>query len=155
VTQERCPLSVMSQVGCRRCTREAGHEGECEFKPKSVAPQGEATPTPEPPGSDDAEKAMVYADFKRMCANLREVCIKYKLGLGGENLDEVVIAELDRLRGERERGTPDALLRSIVDGLFAVENEVSCPICRPSPDNRHEEACPVLAAERFLSGGSR
>ena len=42
---------------------------------------------------------MVYADFKRMCANLRNVAIKYELGLGGENLDEVVIAELERLKG--------------------------------------------------------
>jgi hypothetical protein len=36
--------------------------------------------------------------YKTMCGRLQECVQKHKLGLGGEQVDEVVIAELDRLR---------------------------------------------------------
>lgn len=43
------------------------------------------------------------------------------------------------------------MLESIVQAFMACEDMVPCPICRPSPDDRHEAACPILAAERMLA----
>lgn len=43
------------------------------------------------------------------------------------------------------------MLESIVQAHMVSEDESSCQICRPSYDHRHEEACPILAAERMLA----
>lgn len=132
MTQERCPLSLMSQVGCRRCTREAGHEGECEFKPKPVASQGEATPMPELPHEgktpDTPESLALWVWDKFVGCPITEPYdamyllllerlkfihrATFTAGLH-ECLRQVKESEEGRkrvaeARGERERGTPDA-----------------------------------------------
>lgn len=43
------------------------------------------------------------AELKRMCSTLRECCVKYNLGLGGEFLDELMVKENERLRAELEQ----------------------------------------------------
>lgn len=38
--------------------------------------------------------------YGQMCGRLHECCQKYKLGLGGEHVDELVVAEVERLRAD-------------------------------------------------------
>jgi hypothetical protein len=51
-----------------------------------------------PKGQVLAIAAVLVSRYKTMCGRLQECVQKHKLGLGGEQVDEVVIAELDRLR---------------------------------------------------------
>jgi hypothetical protein len=44
--------------------------------------------------------------YKTMCGRLQECVQKHKLGLGGEQVDELVVAEVDRLRGPAVPGGP-------------------------------------------------
>lgn len=52
----------------------------------------------------------------------------------------------DKLNGVRK------MLLSIVSGAETTEAfGEACSICRPSPEHRHEEGCPILAAERYFT----
>lgn len=42
---------------------------------------------------------MLRGNHVEMCASLQECVQRHKLGLGGERVDQVVIAELDRMKG--------------------------------------------------------
>lgn len=39
-------------------------------------------------------------EYGRVCGMLQETCQKYKLGLGGEDVAELVVAEVERLKEE-------------------------------------------------------
>jgi hypothetical protein len=60
--------------------------------------------TLEIPQSDWSESAVIEQGqelvrrYKEMCSRLREVVEQYGLGLGGEHVDELVIAEIHRLK---------------------------------------------------------
>jgi hypothetical protein len=65
----RCPHSVMSQVGCRRCTLDAGHGEECRFNPVPITAKTEPLKTWEELGQELDE---LTARFEQLCQ--RDVC---------------------------------------------------------------------------------
>jgi hypothetical protein len=53
------------------------------------------------PCSNPAEYLAIYIREQRaMCARMQECVQTFKLGLGGENVADLLIAEVKRLRGE-------------------------------------------------------
>jgi len=112
-------------------------------------------------GDASAERlsAMVDSDFRRMCENLRTCTEKYKLGLGGEHLDELVIAAL--AESESQRQLLEQALRDLLkldDACYYLGyDDLKTEFCRdcdyqqyPNKQPQHKAGCRVGEAESAL-----
>lgn len=79
----------------------------------------------------------------RMCATLRECVQKHNLGLGGENLDTLVVQRIEAMR-EAIKEAHAAFKRTEfiedVNGLYC------CPGCLNYEQNGHKPNCDYVAA---------
>jgi hypothetical protein len=92
------------------------------------------------PGTDTAEHARLLVDnYKRVCGRLQGVVQRRGLGLGGEQVDALVVEELERVAEENEtlRKRVDVeYLRGWNDGLAFAREQRGDPecTCGPSPE---------------------